>query len=150
MKLLSAVMITYQKGDYNDGIFYLLKKKKELSVEDLKWNRLWDLWTEWKVISPYAELMTYESEVNNGGHFQFFDNVSRTSDLPETISALYGILNGVLKGNLEQAYKAYSDSDEDDDDETFDEILDECDNTFYENESEVEQILKEYAKTIEL
>jgi hypothetical protein len=29
-------------------------------------------------------------------------------------------------------------------------LLDECDNVFYENESEIEAILKEYAKTIDL
>ena len=62
------------------------KKKKEQPIEELKWNKMWDLWAEEKASSPYAELMTYESEINNGGHMQFFDNVSNTSDLPQVIS----------------------------------------------------------------
>ena len=67
------------------------KKKKEQPTEELKWNKMWDLWAEEKASSPYAELMTYESEINNGGHMQFFDNVSNTSNLPQVISVLYTI-----------------------------------------------------------
>ena len=119
------------------------KKKKEQPIEELKWNKMWDLWAEEKASSPYAELMTYESEINNGGHMQFFDNVSNTSDLPQVISVLYTILNGVLKQNLVTAYNAYLEYEGNDDQEDkLNEILDDCDNVFYENESEIEQILK--------
>jgi hypothetical protein len=131
------------------SFFDLFKRKKnELPIEELQWNKMWDLWVEEEAASPYAELMTYESEINNGGHMQFFDNVSNTDDLPQTISILYTVLSDTLKQNLENAYRAYSEQQEDED--TLDEILNECDNVFYENESEVEEILKEYAKTIKL
>ena len=127
------------------------KKKKEQPIEELKWNKMWDLWAEEKASSPYAELMTYESEINNGGHMQFFDNVSNTSDLPQVISVLYTILNGILKQNLVTAYNAYLEYEGNDDQEDkLNEILDDCDNVFYENESEIEQILKGYATTIDL
>ena len=128
------------------SLFNLFKKKQP--IEELKWNKMWDLWAEKKIASPYAELMTYESEINNGGHMQFFDNVSNTSDLPQTISVLFTVLTGVLKQNLEKAYNAYLEFEDDED--TLDEILDECDNVFYDNENDVEIILKECAKTIEL
>ena len=128
------------------SLFDLFKKKQP--IEELKWNKMWDLWAEEKIASPYAELMTYESEINNGGHMQFFDNVSNTSDLPQTISVLFTVLTGVLKQNLEKAYNAYLEFEDDED--TLDEILDECDNVFYDNENDVEIILKECAKTIEL
>ena len=128
------------------SLFNLFKKKQP--IEELKWNKMWDLWAEEKIASPYAELMTYESEINNGGHMQFFDNVSNTSDLPQTISVLFTVLTGVLKQNLEKAYNAYLEFEDDED--TLDEILDECDNVFYDNENDVEIILKECAKTIEL
>lgn len=124
------------------------KKKKEQPIEELKWNKMWDLWSEEKASSPYAELMTYESEINNGGHMQFFDNVSNTDDLPQTISILYTVLDGILKQNLENAYRAYSEHQKDED--TLDEVLNECDNVFYEHESEIENILKEYARTIKI
>jgi hypothetical protein len=131
------------------SFFDLFKRKKnEQPIEELQWNKMWDMWAEEEAASPYAELMTYESEINNGGHMQFFDNVSNTDDLPQTISILYTVLSGTLKQNLENAYRAYSEQQEDED--TLDEILNVCDNVFYENESEVEEILKEYAKTIKL
>ncbi len=127
------------------------KKKKEQPIEELKWNKMWDLWAEEKASSPYAELMTYESEINNGGHLQFFDNVSNTSDLSQVISTLYTILNGILKQNLVTAYDTYLEYEGNNNQEDkLGEILDECDKVFYENESEFEQILKGYAATIEL
>ena len=127
------------------------KKRKKQPIEEIQWNKMWDLWAEEKASSPYAELMTYASEVNNGGHMQFFDNVSNTSDLPQEISALYTILEGILKQNIETAYNAYLEYEGNDDQEDkLDEILDECDNVFYENESKIEEILKGYAATIEL
>ena len=134
------------------GFFDLFKKKKkEQPIEELKWNKMWDLWAEEKASSPYAELMTYESEINNGGHMQFFDNVSNISDLPQAISALYSILNDILKQNLETAYNAYLEYEGNGDQEDrLDEILENCDNVFYENENQIEIILKEYAKTMEL
>ena len=127
------------------------KKRKKQPIEEIQWNKMWDLWAEEKASSPYAELMTYVSEVNNGGHMQFFDNVSNTSDLPQEISALYTILEGILKQNIETAYNAYLEYEGNEDQEDkLDEILDECDNVFYENESKIEEILKGYAATIEL
>lgn len=131
------------------GFFDIFKrKKKELPIEALKWNKMWDLWAEGKAASPYAELMTYDSEVNNGGHAQFFDNVSNSSNLFKTVESIYTLLSGVLRQNLEKAYNAYLELGEDDD--RLSEILDECDSVFYENESEIERILKGYAETIEL
>ena len=57
-------------------IFGLHRKKKgALTEAQLKWNKMWELWAEGKAGSPYAELMTYQSEVNNGGHSQYFSNV---------------------------------------------------------------------------
>ena len=134
------------------SFFDLFKKKKtEQPIEELKWNKMWDLWVYEKIPSPYAELMTYESEINNGGHMQFFDNVANTSDLPQTVSSLYTVLNGILKQNLEAAYNAYLEYEGNEEQEDrLDEILEECDNVFYENENEIEIILKEYAKTITL
>ena len=80
------------------GLFDIFKKKNvELTEEQLKWNKMWELWTEEKVDSPYAELMTYQSEINNGGHDQYFTNVENTSDLSKEISALEQILSAELK-----------------------------------------------------
>jgi hypothetical protein len=111
---------------------------------------MWDLWVEEEADSPYAELMTYQSEVNNGGHMQFFDNVSNTDDLSKNMEVLYSILEGTLRENIEKAYNAFLAYDENDENDTISEIMDECDDVFYANESEIERILQEYADTIEL
>ena len=133
------------------GLFDIFKKKKvELTEEQLKWNKMWELWTEEKVDSPYAELMTYQSEINNGGHDQYFTNVENTSDLNKEITALEQILSAELKNNLNKAYKAYLILEKKEEDEEAEETLEQCDDVFYENEEEINRLLKEYAYKIEL
>ena len=80
-------------------IFDLFRRKKEkaaqeipLTEEEKKWNKMWDLWAEGEIESPYNELMTYQSEVNNGGHDQYFVNTSDNADMGNELSALYKIL----------------------------------------------------------
>ena len=133
------------------GLFDIFKKKKvELTEEQLKWNKMWELWTEEKVDSPYAELMTYQSEINNGGHNQYFTNVENISDLNKEISALEQILSAELKNNLNKAYKAYLILEKKEEDEEAEETLEQCDDVFYENEEEINRLLEEYACKIEL
>jgi hypothetical protein len=129
---------------------FFQKKEEELTIEAQKWNKMWDLWVEEEADSPYAELMTYQSEVNNGGHMQFFDNVSNTDDLSKNMEVLYSILEGALRENIEKAYNAFLAYDENDENDTISEIMDECDDVFYANENEIERILQEYADTIAL
>ena len=131
------------------GLFNLFKKNK-LTESELKFNKMWDLWTEEKIESPYAELMTYQSEINNGGHDQYFFNVSNTGDLAKEMSALEQILSEKLKENLRVAYKAYVVTEENEDDDEAVEILDGCDDVFYENEQEINNVLEEYSSKIEL
>lgn len=54
---------------------FFRKKKAELSDEQKKENKMWALWEEERAESPYQELMTYQSEVNNGGHDQLSPHV---------------------------------------------------------------------------
>ncbi len=133
------------------GLFDVFKKKEvELTKEELQWNKMWDLWTEQKVDSPYAELMTYQSEINNGGHDQYFLNVENTGNLEKEMSVLDKVLSAKLKDNLRKAYQAYLALEENEDDEDAEEMLEQCDDTFYENEEEINHALEEYASKIEL
>lgn len=133
------------------GLFNIFKKKKvELTEEQQKWNKMWELWTEEKVETPYAELMTYQSEINNGGHSQYFTNVENIGDLQKEMSALEQILSKKLGTNLKKAYKAYLVLEENGDDEKSEETLEQCDDVFYENEEEINYALEEYASKIEL
>ena len=132
------------------GLFDIFKKKKvELTEAQLKWNKMWELWTEEKTKSPYNELMTYQSEINNGGHSQYFYNVDNVSDLKKEMSALEEILTPLLRENLQKAYKADLILEEKEDEEA-EEILDQCDDVFYENEEQINRILQEYANTLEI
>ena len=114
-----------------------------LTEADLKWNKLWDLWVAGQVESPYAELMTYDSEVNNGGHDQYFENVANCGDLQTEMAALETILSERLKENLRLAYQIHLSQSED---------LStlQCDRIFCENEADVIQTLESYASGIKL
>ena len=93
--------------------------------------------------------MTYQSEINNGGHDQYFTNVENISDLQNEISVLETILPVIHRDNLRKAYKAYLVLKEKDDEEA-EKILEQCDDAFYENETELDCVLEEYAQKIEL
>lgn len=125
------------------GLFDVFRKNKvKLTEEQKKWNRMWELWAEGGAESPYAQLMTYQSEVNNGGHAQYFDNVGNIGDLQNEMSVLETILPERLRQNLQKAYQAYLAFDEN---EKAEEIIERCDNVFYENEKEINHLLEEYA-----
>ncbi len=67
------------------------------------------------------------------------------------MSTLKTVLPPELRETLIKAYEAYLASEENDNyDEKTEEILEQCDNTFYENEEEINRILEEYAAKIEL
>jgi len=91
---------------------------------------------EKEAVSPYAELMTYQGEVNNGGHAQYFTNIENTSDLQKEMATLGTILPINLKNNLQLEYKAYLIL-EGKEDEKAEEIIENCDNVFGENEEEI-------------
>lgn len=129
---------------------FFKKRKSELSREQKKWNKMWDLWAENRADTPYAEVMTYQSEVNNGGHDQYFLNVEQTGDLQAEISILENVLSEELRSNLLTAYDAYQMLADKASDEEWEAILEGCDNVFFKNEEEINRILKEYASKIEL
>ena len=152
-KLIEDIKNCY--GGNVDMSFFDMFKRKKLSKEELQWNKMWDLWMDEEAASPYAELMLYEAEVNNGGHDQFFENANNDIEddvLPSIVETLCSVLGDTLKENLMKAYNAYTelsaDLDDPDNEDALCKILDECDNVFYENEGEVEALLKEYAKTL--
>ena len=133
------------------GLFDAFKKKKvELSDAQKRWNKMWDLWASGQVDSPYAELMTYQSEINNGGHDQYFVNAENTSDLRKEIAVLETILPETLQHNLQIAYQAYLESSEKGLDQDNDVILEKCDDVYFENEEQINRLLNAYAEKIVL
>ena len=155
---LRSVMKLFDEEVVVMGLFgffkkkFLKKKKVELTEEQIKfnmqWNKMWDLWVNEQAQSPYAELMTYQSEVNNGGHAQYFDNVSNTSDLQKEMQALETILPPQHRQTLKAAYEANL-AIEQGGDEKAQKILERCDAEYYNNEPDINRILEGYAATIQ-
>lgn len=137
--------------------FDLFRRKKNKDIEDVvlseadeKWNRMWDLWADGNIESPYNELMTYQSEVNNGGHHQYFLNTENNGDVRKDIEALCAILPNVLKDNIQTAFKSYVELEQDKNIDVNEEILEKCDDVFWENEEMINSILEGYCKENEI
>lgn len=130
-------------------IFDLFGKKETLSEKSRKWNKMWEVWADGKATSPYAQLMTYQSEVNNGGHSQYFFNTANTGDLKADVEAVLSILPEPLKSNLQRGYEAFAAQAEVCDEEN-DDLFDECDDVFYEHEQLINELLEAYAATMKL
>lgn len=131
------------------SIFGMYTTGKEENDSERKWNLMWDIWAEGNAKSPYAELMEYESEVNNGGHSQYFFNTANCGDLKGDIQKLLDILSNPLHDNLKRAYDAFA-SQDDIANDVNDELFEECDNVFYANEQLLLDILQEYANNLNL
>ena len=130
------------------GILDIFKKKKEKTLTtDQKLNRMWELWAIGDLQTPVAKLMTYESEVDNGGHSQYFFNVANCGDLAAEVEAVLPMLPEPLRENLNRAYTAFA-AQKDIADDTNDELFEECDDVFYEHEQLLIDILYESAKSL--
>ena len=133
------------------GVFSFFKKSKvKLTDEQKKWNKMWDLWAEGRADSPYAELMTYQSEINNGGHDQYFFNIENSGNLQKEMAVLKNVLPTKLRDNLQNAYDAYLKLTNEESDEQAGTILSQYDDEFYKVEEDINRILREYASQIEL
>lgn len=133
------------------GVFSFFKKSQvELTGEQKKWNIMWNLWVEGRADSPYAELMTYQSEINNGGHDQYFFNIENSGNLQKEMAVLKTVLPTKLRDNLQNAYDAYLKLTNEGSDEQAGTILSRYDDEFYKDEEDINRILREYASQIEL
>ncbi len=124
-------------------------KPRPLSEKEKKWDWMIELWGQGILESPYAELLEYDSEVNNGGHSQYFFNVANCGDLHAAVTAILAMLPPVLCNNLKRGYDAFSaqnDICEDDNEDLFEE----CDNVFYDNEQFILDILETCASKLDL
>ena len=88
--------------------------------------------------------------LHNGGHGQYFSNIENNGDLNADMTILTTVLSEKLVDNLHKAYKAHLILEENEDDEKAEEIIEACDNVFYENEEEINSKLEAYADKIQL
>ena len=128
------------------GVFDIFKNKEAALTTDQKLDKMWELWAEDKLDLPCAKLMKYESEVNNGGHAQYFFNVANCGDLTAEVEAVLSMLPEPLRVNLSLGYAAFSEQ-EDISDDTNDELFEACDDVFYEHEQLIIDMIYEAAKS---
>ena len=127
------------------SVFRFFKKNEaEPTDEQKKWNKMLDLWAEGRADSPYAELMTYQSEINNGGH----DHVENTGNLQREMAILETALPAKLRENLQNAYDAYRKLTNEEPGEQTETMLSQYDDEFYKGEEEINCILRAYASKI--
>ena len=127
------------------GFFDIFKKKKEKPpTAEERWNRIWELWEIGDLLPPLKNLLTYESEVNNGGHSQYFFNIANCGDLATEVEAVLPMLPEPLRENLARGYAAFS-AQNDISDDVNDELFEECDDVFYEYEQLIIAIIQEAA-----
>lgn len=134
--------------------FKFLRRKQQpenkLTTDDIernnKWNKMWELWSEGKIESPFNELMSYHGEVNNGGHYQFFSNTDNIENSEAVVETLISILPEDLGCNLEKAYRAYINLENGTDIDRSEQDMKKCDNIFYENEDSIIKMLENYSE----
>lgn len=136
-------------------IFDLFKRKKNKTVEtnvlseaEEKWNKMWDLWANSEIESPYNEVMNYQGEVTNGGHYQYFLNTENNGDVRRELEILCNFLPAVMKDNLQRAFNAYLELEQDKNVDENEAIITKCDNVFFDNEKTINEILENFCKTI--
>ena len=128
----------------------LLDKTEEQNPElEEKWYKMWQLWMNDRLESPYQEILTYENEVRNGSHLQYFNWIQEHEDFEKTINIVSLNLEGtVLKPIFDKAYKAYQELGENQ--SRAGEILRICDTTFAEQGDAIEEYLETIAAKIYL
>lgn len=124
------------------GILDIFRRKSTFK----KLDRMWELWEQGRLELPCAMLMTYESEVNNGGHSQYFYNLAGSGRLEEA-EALLSILPQPLLQNLNRAYIAFV-SQEDIGSDVNEALFAQCDEVFLEHEQILIDMLYEAAKEL--
>ena len=123
------------------------------SNED-KWNYMIDLWVDNKLDNPIKHLITYDNEINNGGHLQFFQN--NHDELSEIIPVIKKYLSKNMSKNLQDAYELYLkinpniDSIESYVEVSQEENFEKFDNYYYEHDKEINKVLTEYSLTLKI
>lgn len=128
------------------------KNENEFSEE--KWNKMIDMWSDFELDDPIKDVLTYDAEINNGGHLQFFENCH--DNLDEMLLSLKNTLPSDIYNNLKKAYDIYASSNtniENVDDyveESSKNQFSEYDTYYYNNTDKINEILKNFASTLKI
>lgn len=137
------------------GFLKKLFGKKDGGDGEDKWSAMWEMWEAGEIDSPYNELLTYDNEMQEGGHLQFFLNRAlRKENIFAVMAALRETLPADHADNVAQAYRQYCMLDIDpEDDASVMQALEDAPlsvfDTFYdEHEEELLDVLEAYANSL--
>ena len=130
------------------------KETPEERAERLQ-DEMWESWEEGKLPPSYQALLTYVSDVMDGGHLQYFLNRDlREENFFSLMPTLRELLPEGHAGNLSNAYRAYCRLGVDvNDDNSIAEALEEAplvsyDSYYFEHEEELIDLLEAYAAAL--
>ncbi len=136
------------------GFFKKLFGKKDGDGDD-KWSLMWEMWEAGEIGSPYNELLTYDNEMQEGGHLQFFLNRAlRKENIFAVLAALRETLPADHAANVQQAHRQYCllDLDPEDDAAVMQALQDAplavFDRFYAEHEEELLDVLEAYANSL--
>lgn len=115
-------------------------KEQDSDLEE-KWHKMWQLWMNDRLESPYQEILTYENEVRNGSHLQYFNWIQENEN-PEKIVDIVSLnlVGTVLKPIFNKAYRAYLELEKNE--EIANQILQSCDDAFAEAANDIEKYME--------
>ena len=116
-----------------------------------KWYKMWVLWMNEKMPSPYQEILSYENEVRNGSHLQYFQYFEKEENYKEAdfLFVSKSLEGTVLKPIFDTAYKAFIEL-KNDENTTAEKKLKDCDIVFSKKRNEIEAYLETIAITVDL
>ena len=128
----------------------LLDPIEEQETElERKWYEMWKLWMNDRLESPYQEILTYENEVRNGSHLQYFKWIQEHEDFEKTIDTVSLSLEGtVLAPIFNKACTAYLELKQDE--EKAKQMLESCDASFEDEADNIEKYLETIASGIQI
>lgn len=129
-------------------------KRFTIPKDEERWNKMIDLWSDNELNDPIKDVITYDAEVQNGGHLQFFENCQ--DEMEALIISLKKQLPEEMYNNLKQAYELHKEKKLNI--ETVDDYVNEAqlgdfdkfDKFYYNNEKKINKIMQEYASTLDL
>lgn len=116
----------------------------KLSENEMKWNKLWDLYSNSTWNNPIFYLCDYDSGINGEGHFCFFDN--KGNEMKTYVEELKKVLPENLFDNFNKAYQIWLRGN----DEQTEKHCEVADDFFYQNENTIIEILQQFANTLEI
>lgn len=145
------VFVFKNQNDYESIINVYNELKSAYGQDNYEMAELYDLWSNYKVGEPINSLIYYDTEILNGGHLQFFENIKNDDKIFEFI---LNNIPEILKDNFIEAYELYrsiqykNNDMENSLEDLFEFNFEKFDDFYMENRSQIKNIFFKYLKSL--